>query len=925
VWGGIWAISLLLIPGVSSSTGNVGDPSDAAPASEGPRLVQLSGTVKDHTGTGVSGVRVQARNLSSSPETNTNAQGIYNLSLPQGIYNIVALPPDTANTYVPWHRYITLEASPMTLDPVLVPGPARGFTLSGTLRSSQSGSAIAGAQVELRDREFVYYARKTTGGAGDFSFSVPPGDFALDFAAAAHTSRRVEMRIAADATGLDVRLHPTALSSSIQGNVMETRQGGPAPSVDATVVITGPHGFRSEQRPDGGGNYNIPVPSNASFTVEVYNHSRLAKPRTASSGATNVDFLLPVDVSGPRVFAILNPGANASLANPVRITGQVNDSNGGAAGGRILVGEFLRSGGGVDEYALRKVFAGRTSSDLADTSSLALSRGADQNLSFSFDWDTWYRKGQFLDSVSSSFASGTLDHWTWGDLAVPAWFRATAGSMPIPSVALFRTDASGDAELDAVLVNRSGATWLATKTTQPLAGVAVTEFVQIVSQSTGDIQEVERPGQWMDINRVITMKPVPGCGRHMVAPVGWDYGSNVVNSVSPLHLDNCPPQAVIDGPSNVQPGQQFTLDGANSTDDTFITRHEWTINPGGFNHSGARWDHSIPAEGNYTVVLAVFDGAGNRGETSRPLTVSKIVDTVPPVAVANVPPMWRVSIVFDFDARKSTDDKGIAKWRWEWFLDKVPVNSSSKESDTTKLNTVGRYEFVLTVTDQAGNTDEDRSWIRIVEIEDDIPPDADAGGNRLLVEAASTPCPSGPRHVESGEVLFDGSNSTDQGGSRVKRWSWFLLQGNDLVRLSDNQTFTKRFEDPGRFNVTLEVEDGAFNLDSDTIEVVVLQYDSDGGIGDGLPDKWERTHFGDLRERPEGDPDGDGINNQGEMCGLTDPRHAEEHRPPPAAGILGVFGMIMPIIVIAVGAAIIALILRKLKQRGQGVELPPGG
>ena len=44
--------------------------------------------------------------------------------------------------------------------------------------------------------------------------------------------------------------------------------------------------------------------------------------------------------------------------------------------------------------------------------------------------------------------------------------------------------------------------------------------------------------------------------------------------------------------------------------------------------------------------------------------------------------------------------------------------------------------------------------------------------------------------------------------------------------------------------------------------------------GDGLPDAWEREHFGDLSARPGDDPDGDGRTNAEEYANGTDPGRA---------------------------------------------------
>ena len=55
-------------------------------------------------------------------------------------------------------------------------------------------------------------------------------------------------------------------------------------------------------------------------------------------------------------------------------------------------------------------------------------------------------------------------------------------------------------------------------------------------------------------------------------------------------------------------------------------------------------------------------------------------------------------------------------------------------------------------------------------------------------------------------------------------------------------------------------------------EVISPQQDEDD---DGLPDFWERWHFGDLTPRPDDDDDGDGAFNAAELAANTDPTNAD--------------------------------------------------
>jgi len=76
---------------------------------------------------------------------------------------------------------------------------------------------------------------------------------------------------------------------------------------------------------------------------------------------------------------------------------------------------------------------------------------------------------------------------------------------------------------------------------------------------------------------------------------------------------------------------------------------------------------------------------------------------------------------------------------------------------------------------------------------------------------------------------------------------------------------------PGAYVLRLAASDGELHGQDETTVLVSDGADADGN---GLPDDWERHHFGalgTLRGRPAADWDGDGHSNEDEYTAGTDP------------------------------------------------------
>jgi len=116
----------------------------------------------------------------------------------------------------------------------------------------------------------------------------------------------------------------------------------------------------------------------------------------------------------------------------------------------------------------------------------------------------------------------------------------------------------------------------------------------------------------------------------------------------------------------------------------------------------------------------------------------------------------------------------------------------------------GYYEMYSIATDNAGNREEIPTLADIILGFDGTAPSADAGPNQNIHEGAI--------------VIFNGSGSTDNIGIMNYTWSFWDLEMITLC--GDSSTY--QFNNPGIFQIILNVTDVAGNWDVDTIIVTVV-------------------------------------------------------------------------------------------------------
>jgi hypothetical protein len=250
-------------------------------------------------------------------------------------------------------------------------------------------------------------------------------------------------------------------------------------------------------------------------------------------------------------------------------------------------------------------------------------------------------------------------------------------------------------------------------------------------------------------------------------------------------------------------GKTIHLNASASSDDTGIMTYAWTVTtPSGevleYDLPGPTLDLVADELGDYTVTLNVVDVWG-QSSTDEVLVVS-VADDVAPVAVAGEDRVVDVYEPFLLDAGASSDNLGIASYRWTVWVDDQRSDHDG-ELVNISFDEVGVVSIVLLVTDLVGNEATDTM---VVTVRDLTPPVALAGEDRTVDQDVA--------------VELDASGSSDLVG--ILHWNWSYHHDGRAILLTGERV-THRFPGPGTFLVTLEVSDVGGNRDEDELTVTV--------------------------------------------------------------------------------------------------------
>lgn len=274
-------------------------------------------------------------------------------------------------------------------------------------------------------------------------------------------------------------------------------------------------------------------------------------------------------------------------------------------------------------------------------------------------------------------------------------------------------------------------------------------------------------------------------------------------------------------PENIPPTADFTYsptgptayDVINFTDtsidsDGNIISWHWKFGDG-TNSSEQNPRHKYAIAGTYIVTLKVTDNLGAETITSKATPVRKVKTTMTVTAptVVNQGELFTITTILKEENQDPVPNATIRVYllqeEWE-TIDFDKTNASGVISiKYTPLLTAGTHRFRAFFNGTQILAESSSAFvIEIIEILDVTPPIADAGQNQTVYVDAL--------------VIFNASGSTDNKG--IVGYNWNFGDGNAGTGIITNHTYTT----PGKYMVTLTVEDDAGNPDTDSVTITVL-------------------------------------------------------------------------------------------------------
>lgn len=177
-------------------------------------------------------------------------------------------------------------------------------------------------------------------------------------------------------------------------------------------------------------------------------------------------------------------------------------------------------------------------------------------------------------------------------------------------------------------------------------------------------------------------------------------------------------------PTTAGPGDTIQFDASDSTDNLGISGYEWDFDSDGtVDATGETATHSYEANGSYDATLTVTDDAGNEDTDTVTVTVEAGEEDAPPTADLTGPGSATAGEDVTFDASGSSDDGGIAEYRWDVDGDGSVDETTTDPSITRSFSETGDHTVTVTVVDASDQTSSATATVTVESNGDD------SGGN----------------------------------------------------------------------------------------------------------------------------------------------------------------------------------------------------
>ncbi|WP_137286964.1 PKD domain-containing protein [Halorussus salinisoli] len=220
---------------------------------------------------------------------------------------------------------------------------------------------------------------------------------------------------------------------------------------------------------------------------------------------------------------------------------------------------------------------------------------------------------------------------------------------------------------------------------------------------------------------------------------------------------------------------------------------EVTVVPA-FDEQAALYDGPVPRSGDTRAWQFLTGSVGNPDavglDMNAPVTIRTghctPDETAPSAALSGEDGVAGYPV--SFDASGSSDNRGIAAYRWDFDGDGEVERTTTDPTVAYEYDENGTYDARVTVVDEAGNAD--RAQTRVT-VDTDDPPNA----------AFRT----GDSPTEGFPVTFDARNASDDVG--IAEYRWDFDGDGEVERTTTDPRITRAYDEAGSYEVGLTVVD----------------------------------------------------------------------------------------------------------------------